>query len=91
MGSPQAEHNLRRWHKSFLVEKTATRREKDGLGGGERMSVTKREIVTHETKVALLEEKEGAGRLSARFEGICEDPDAPLSCLADLPECSDEA
>ena len=45
--------------------------------------------VTHETKVALLEVKiEGARRLS---EVGCEDPDAPLSCLADLPECSDEA
>ena len=91
MGSPQAEHNLGRWRGSLPLEKTVTRREKVGLGE-ERMRGSRRENATHETKVALLEEKtEGAGRLSARFEVGCEDPDAPLSCLADLPECSDEA
>lgn len=86
MGSPQAEHNLRR-SGSLLLERTATRREKYRLG--ERRSWRKGETVTHETKVELLEVKmEGAGRLS---EVGCEDPDAPLSCLADLPKCSDEA
>ena len=59
------------------------------FGGGEN---AKRENVTHETRVALLEEKtEGARRLSARFKVDCEDLDAPLNRLADLPECSDEA
>lgn len=86
MGSPQEEHNLRR-SGSLLLERTATRRERDGLG--ERRSWSRGETVTHETKVELLEVKmEGVGRLS---EVGCEDPDAPLSCLVDLPKCSDEA
>ena len=86
MGSPQAEHNLGRWRGSLPLEKTVTRREKDGLGE-ERMRGSRRENATHETKVALLEVKtEGAGRLSAEAVNT----DAPLSLLADLPKCSDD-
>ena len=85
MGSPQEEHNLRR-SGSLLLETKATRKERGGLG---ERSWCKGETVTHETKVELLEVKmEGVGRLS---EVGCEDPDAPLSCLVDLPKCSDEA
>jgi hypothetical protein len=63
-----------------------------GDRGAGRKSVYRREEKTHETKVALLVEvTDGGGRLSTGLEEAeWEDPDAPLSRLADVPKYSDE-
>lgn len=62
-----------------------------GRGAG-RKSIYWGKEKTHETKVALLADvTDGGGRLSTGLEEVeCEDPEAPLSRLADIPKCSDE-